>query len=130
MHIRLPKDPAAYTLRGLGPKLKRFLGKVQFLEEAIALYYCAIDPMTPVRAKAVAFAALAYFIMPVDLVPDTIPVAGMLDDATVIALAAWALQHFITEEHRRKARCLLAKLLGERRDECTDDDAAGASIKL
>ncbi len=97
-----------------------FLGKVQFMEEAVALYYCAIDPKTPGRPKAIAFTALAYFIMPVDLVPDTIPIPGMLDDASVIGFAAWALKQSITEEHRHKARCFIDRLLGLKRDDCPD----------
>jgi uncharacterized membrane protein YkvA (DUF1232 family) len=85
---------------------------VSFLRDALALYYCARDPRTPARAKAIAFAALAYFIMPIDLVPDTIPVIGMLDDGSVVAFALWALDQHVTEDHRRKADQLLKDLLG------------------
>jgi uncharacterized membrane protein YkvA (DUF1232 family) len=125
--FNLPNDSAAYTRSKLGPKLKIVVGKIPFLDDVLALYFCAIDSKTPARAKAIAFAALAYFIMPVDLIPDTIPVAGMLDDASVIALALWTLEPFITDEHRRKARALLAKLRGGKPDDF-DNGGAGAVV--
>jgi hypothetical protein len=57
---KLPKDPAGYVLRYFWPKVKRVFAKVNFLRDALALYFCARDPKTPPRAKAIAFAALAY----------------------------------------------------------------------
>jgi uncharacterized membrane protein YkvA (DUF1232 family) len=45
------------------------------------------DERVPRRRKAVLVALVAYLAMPIDLVPDFIPVAGQLDDAIVAALA-------------------------------------------
>jgi uncharacterized membrane protein YkvA (DUF1232 family) len=45
------------------------------------------DPRVPRRAKAALIALLAYLVMPFDLVPDFIPVAGQLDDAILVAAA-------------------------------------------
>jgi uncharacterized membrane protein YkvA (DUF1232 family) len=50
------------------------------------------DPRVPVRAKVVLGATALYLAMPIDLVPDFIPVAGQLDDAIV---AAFALRYVI-----------------------------------
>jgi uncharacterized membrane protein YkvA (DUF1232 family) len=44
--------------------------QVPFAEDVVAAYYCALDPETPGKAKAVLLGALAYFIMPMDAVPD------------------------------------------------------------
>lgn len=107
---KLPISPRAYTLRAFMPKVRTYLGKLQFLEDAIALFYCAIDPKTPKRAKAIAFAALAYFICPADVVPDWVPVIGMLDDAAVIGLALWALGACVKAKHRQQAKELLRRM--------------------
>jgi uncharacterized membrane protein YkvA (DUF1232 family) len=45
------------------------------------------DPGVPRRAKLALIALLAYLVMPFDLVPDFIPVAGQLDDAILVAAA-------------------------------------------
>ena len=45
------------------------------------------DPRVPAWRKALLAAVLVYLALPIDLVPDFIPVAGQLDDAIVVALA-------------------------------------------
>jgi uncharacterized membrane protein YkvA (DUF1232 family) len=50
------------------------------------------DPRVPLRAKVVLGATALYLALPIDLVPDFIPVAGQLDDAIV---AAFALRYVI-----------------------------------
>ena len=44
------------------------------------------DPRTPVGLKGILAAALAYLVLPVDLVPDVIPIIGQADDLTVLLL--------------------------------------------
>jgi uncharacterized membrane protein YkvA (DUF1232 family) len=58
-------------------KLKQFAGKVPFVLDAVALYFCALDPLTPTGAKITIFGALAYFISPLDLIPDVILPVGL-----------------------------------------------------
>jgi uncharacterized membrane protein YkvA (DUF1232 family) len=50
------------------------------------------DKTVPCRAKIIPGLALAYLAMPIDLIPDFIPVIGHLDDAIVLA---WAIRHVI-----------------------------------
>lgn len=83
--------------------IRRTLGKVPFLRDAMAAYYAMKDPMTPRWAKVLLAGALAYFVSPVDAIPDVIPVWGFLDDAGVIAAAIEAASGFITKEHYRMA---------------------------
>ena len=45
------------------------------------------DPRVPLRAKIVLGATALYLAMPIDLIPDFIPIAGSLDDAIVAAFA-------------------------------------------
>ena len=88
-------------------KAKKLAGKIKFLQDAVELYYCAIDPKTETWVKVLAFSALAYFIIPLDAVPDYIPIAGYLDDAGIIAMAVKKLSDKVTEDHRKKAKELL-----------------------
>jgi uncharacterized membrane protein YkvA (DUF1232 family) len=90
-------------------KLRRFLGRVPFTEELVAAYFCARDPKTPVRAKAVLFAALAYFVLPTDLIPDLLTGLGFSDDATVLMTAIGIVGGHIKAHHRQKARQALLK---------------------
>ena len=76
------------VLTSLVDKVRRTLGKVPFAEQALSAYNCTRDPLTPTRVKAILVAALAYFVMPVDLVPDFIVGLGFGDDAAVF-WAAW-----------------------------------------
>ena len=106
---RLRRDEARVR-QGFWRKLAGHAGKVPFLDEALAGYYCAIDRHTPLAAKAVLMAALAYFVLPGDLIPDLIPALGFTDDAAVIYAALRAVGSQITGEHREKARAVLASL--------------------
>ena len=90
MAVRLSpnvNDNEHYVRTNLGGKVKRTLGKLSFVREAVAAYYCACDPNTPFRVKAAILAALAYFVMPLDVIPDLIAVLGFTDNATVL----WAV---------------------------------------
>lgn len=98
--------------RGFWSKVKQTIGNVPFIEDAIASFYAATDRATPVRVKAVLFGALAYFILPLDAIPDFIPGVGFSDDAAVLAAAIAAVQRHITAQHRRRAREFLDKELG------------------
>ncbi len=61
----------------------------QFLPDCIRLFRgLAKDPRVPRRAKLGLVVLVAYLVSPIDLIPDFIPVAGLLDDAVLTALAA------------------------------------------
>ena len=75
--------------------------------EVVAMYFCMLDPTTPLWVKGTVAAALAYFILPLDAIPDLIPLAGLGDDAGVLTAALTAITAHITAEHRRKARAWL-----------------------
>ena len=89
------QDIAALTRRMVGNeqelqrdfwrKLKSAVADLPFAEDLLAAYYCAFDRQTPLHVKAVLLGAIAYFILPTDLIPDYIPVIGYIDDAAVLA---------------------------------------------
>lgn len=92
-----------YVRDGFWKKIRAIAQVFPFAKDAIELYFCAIDPKTPLGAKVIAFSALAYLILPLDLIPDIIPVGGYADDVAAIIAAVGSLQIHITDEHRKKA---------------------------
>jgi len=87
---------------------RRAAGKVPFMDEVVAVYFCAMDPQTPTKVRGIMLAALAYFIMPIDLVPDFLAVVGFGDDVAVLSAVIAALRPNITDEHRSAAKKALA----------------------
>ena len=96
--------------RNFWRKLKRVAAYIPFAEELLAVYYCAFDKETPLGVKATLVAAIAYFILPVDAIPDVLPVIGFTDDAAVLATAIKLVASHIRPAHREAARDALAKL--------------------
>ncbi len=95
------------TRRKLLPKLLRVAGRIPFADDLAAAYYCAIDQQTPAKVKMVLFAALGYFVLPIDAIPDVLTGLGFTDDATVLATALGIVGAHIREPHRIAARRLL-----------------------
>ena len=50
------------VIRDFWTAFKQFAGRLQFVEDLVAAYYCALDPATPMRVRGTLLAALAYFI--------------------------------------------------------------------
>lgn len=96
--------------QGFWPKLRRIAKRVPFLNELLAAYYCALDPASPLQVKAVLMGALAYFVLPLDAVPDFLAFFGFADDAAVVYGAIKMVAKHITPEHRAKAESAIAKL--------------------
>ena len=90
-------------------KLRRTLGRIPFAEDALAAYYCARDPDTPLQVKAILMGALAYFIVPADMLPDVIALLGFTDDAAVLAAALRTVMPHVKERHHEQARGALKR---------------------
>lgn len=90
--------------RGFWKKLLKVAGQIPFAEELAAAYFCAIDPATPTRVKGMLFAALAYFVSPVDAIPDFIAGLGFTDDAAVLAAVVALVARHMNASHRARAR--------------------------
>ena len=89
--------------------LRKAAARFPLLEEPVAAYYCAFDPRTPARTRVILLAALAYFVVPADLVPDMLAGIGFTDDITVIAAAIAAVRGHILPSHRNAARAALKR---------------------
>jgi uncharacterized membrane protein YkvA (DUF1232 family) len=97
--------------RRLWKKLARVAARITFADQLVAAWYCAIDPQTPQHVRGVLLAALGYFLLPADAIPDLIVGLGFTDDASVIAAVLATVGRYLTAEHRERARRRLDELL-------------------
>jgi uncharacterized membrane protein YkvA (DUF1232 family) len=80
-----------YSNDGLWDKIAKVAkaAGVKVVYAALLLYYASMSPNISMADKAKIFGALGYFILPIDLIPDAIPVMGYTDD---LAALVWALK--------------------------------------
>ena len=90
-------------------KARGVAAAIPFAEDLLAAYYCAFDRGTPLPVKASLVGALAYFVLPIDAIPDVLPVLGFTDDAAVLATAINLVASHIRPEHRLAASNKLAE---------------------
>jgi uncharacterized membrane protein YkvA (DUF1232 family) len=91
-------------------RLLRKVGRrIPFAEDVLAAFYCATDPGTERKVKLVLMGALAYFVMPADVIPDVLPIIGFTDDAAVLAAALAAVTSSIKPAHRERAKETLSE---------------------
>jgi uncharacterized membrane protein YkvA (DUF1232 family) len=84
------------------------------LRTAVTLYVLLRKPETPLWAKAFIIAALTYWILPIDTIPDLIIGIGYTDDLAVMSLALSQLQAFQNEAIRKEVSQQLPKLCQEK----------------
>ena len=92
-------------------KLARVAARIAFAEDLVAAFYCAMDRTTPTVVRVTLLAAVAYFVLPTDAIPDILPGLGFADDASVLAATLATLGRHITPAHRERARQRLDTLL-------------------
>ena len=103
-------DDDSALRRDFWRKLARVVAQIPFAADLLAAYYCAFDRDTPLQVKATLVGAIAYFVLPIDAIPDVMPVLGFTDDAAVLAAAINLVAVHILPLHRDAARSALAKL--------------------
>ncbi|CAN5645627.1 YkvA family protein [soil metagenome] len=95
-------------------ELKQWAGRLKF--ETYALYLAYRDPRVPLHAKLFVALVVGYAFSPIDLIPDSIPVLGYLDDLILVplgvALAVRMIPEDVLSESRRKAKEMVER--GER----------------
>jgi len=99
--------------RGFWPKIRRVAAHIPFAVDALAVWRCAQDPATPRTAKAMMLAALAYFVLPTDAIPDILGAVGFTDDAAVFAALLAVIGKHLKPEHRAAAEADLERLRRE-----------------
>ena len=96
--------------RGFWPKIRRTAAKIPFAGQLLSVWYAARDPETPTAAKGIMLGALAYFVLPVDAIPDIFAGIGFTDDAAVIAALLATLGANIKRRHKDAAAVALQRL--------------------
>lgn len=94
-----------YSEENFWEKLKNFAIKAgsEVIEKALWLYYAAQRTDTPTWAKTTIYAALGYFILPIDAIPDITPGVGFADDLGALAAAVTACAAYINDEVKTQA---------------------------
>jgi uncharacterized membrane protein YkvA (DUF1232 family) len=81
--------------------------------ESLVLYYAARDARTPWYVKLIAGAIVAYALSPIDLIPDFIPVLGLLDELLLLPAAIWLALRLVPgpvlDESRVRAEAALER---------------------
>jgi uncharacterized membrane protein YkvA (DUF1232 family) len=86
----------------------------QLKAEAVTLWFCYRDPRTPLIAKILAIGVVAYAFSPIDLIPDFIPVLGLLDEAILLPLGIWLTLKFVPKPVLDACREQAAQWLAEK----------------
>lgn len=68
--------------------------------DVLTLWFACRDPRTPWWFKLLAFGIVAYALSPIDLIPDFIPIIGLLDDAIIIPLGVMILLRLLPRDVR------------------------------
>ena len=102
------------TLRAWARGLKR---------DVVALWIAARDPRVPWQAKLVAAAVAAYALSPIDLIPDFIPVLGLVDDLLIVPAGIWLAIRLIPPE-------LMAELRSQAEQRSRPVSRAGAGLVI
>ena len=100
----------ARVARGFWPKIRKTAARIPFADQALAAWFAARDPETPLAAKGMFLAGLAYFVMPIDAIPDIFAGIGFTDDAAVITALLAALGANIKRRHRDQAEEAVKRL--------------------
>jgi uncharacterized membrane protein YkvA (DUF1232 family) len=85
-------------------------GKIPFAEELGAAYFCVMDPKTPPGVKALLLAALAYFVLPFDILPAFFIALGLASDAAIVLGTVRMVSRHIKPEHYKRSRMALGIL--------------------
>jgi uncharacterized membrane protein YkvA (DUF1232 family) len=107
---RTERDDDNGLRRDFWRKLARVVAQIPFAADLLAAYYCALDQETPGHVKVTLFGAIAYFVLPIDAIPDMLPVLGFTDDAAVLATAIKLVTDHITPRHREQAKIKLTEI--------------------
>lgn len=98
---------AAQVRRSFWRKMSGAARHVPFAEDVVATYYAALDRRTPLKVRATLLAVLAYFISPIDVTPDLLPLIGFADDWALLLGALKLISGHVKPEHYAAARAAL-----------------------
>ena len=113
---------AHYDDNAFWEKLKKFARKavIKVSYAALLLYYVVKSPSTPTKDRAKIIGALGYFILPIDMIPDFLPIAGYTDDLAALTWGIYCVIKGITPEVKANAAAKLHEWFGDFDDRLLD----------
>lgn len=119
---QIERSSKYYSEDGLWEKMSSVAktAGVKVIYMSLLLFYTVISPHTSIMYRSIIFGALGYFILPIDLVPDFLPVIGYTDDIAALAAAISSVSASITPTIRTKAK----KQLHQWFDDFDEDEIA------
>lgn len=110
----LTKYADYYNPNELFNKIKKMAKKagVKIIYMVLVLYYATLDKDLPIKDRLMILAALGYFILPIDLIPDALP-GGFVDDAAALAFVLKQVWVNLTPSTLNKAKSRLKEWFGE-----------------
>ena len=122
MNEDLEKYSSHYNENELWEKLRKFGRKagIKVTYAALLLYYVLKNPATSPKDRAKIIGALGYFILPIDLIPDFIPIAGYTDDLAALTWGIYCVIKSITPEVKANAAAKLHEWFGDFDDHMLD----------
>ena len=118
MKVKTPdhieKYSANYSEEDFWAKIKRVARKAgaKVIYVALILYYELADEKVSLKEKGIILGALGYFILPVDLIPDFLPIAGYTDDLAALVAAVVYVKSHQTPEVTMRAQTKLREWFG------------------
>lgn len=106
--LKLVKDKTIPSKDDVISAISRSAGKIPFADDVVAMWYCAMDASTPSKVKASIIGALAYLVLPTDVIPDIFAGLGFTDDITVLTAVLALVTTHIKPEHRERAKDTLS----------------------
>lgn len=112
--VQLIKYDKYYSAKKLLEKLKDFALQMgqKAVYAALILYYVLASDKVPMKEKGLIIGALGYLILPVDLVPDAIPLLGFSDDFAALMFAVQSVSNYIDEDIKKQAKAKLKEWFG------------------
>lgn len=107
-----------YTPDNVMAVLNRVFSKtgLDVAARVLQLYYLARSPSVPLWAKTAIFAALGYFVVTPDAIPDVVPVMGFVDDLAVLSSALAGVAGYVSPELQQRVQARLQGWFGRSDD--------------
>ena len=95
----------------------RFVNRIKV--DSLALWFALRHPETPFIVTALLWLVVAYALSPIDLIPDFIPVLGLLDDLLILAIAIFLVVRLLPIRVIDRCRALALQFVERNKKEPT-----------